>query len=36
VILAGAVLLPKRVIELGGERQFANEIAERGFIEHNV
>jgi hypothetical protein len=35
VIPAGAVLLPKDVIEFGGERQFANEIAEGGFIEHN-
>jgi hypothetical protein len=36
VIFASAVLLPKRIIELGGERQFANEVAERCFVEHNV
>ena len=36
VILAGAILLAECVIQLGGERQFANEIAEGGFVEHIV
>jgi hypothetical protein len=35
VIFASAVLLPKCIIELGGERQFAKEIAEGSFIEHD-
>ena len=36
VIFAGAVFLPKRVIEFGGERQFAKKIAESVFCEHNI
>ena len=36
VIFAGAIppCVPKRVIEFGGERQFAKKIAEGGFVEH--
>src|SRR5688572_27568948 len=34
VILASAILLPESIIELGSERQFTDEVAERGFIEH--
>jgi len=32
VVFAGAVLLPKGVIQLGSKRQFAQEIAEGGFV----
>ena len=35
VIFAQAVLLPEGIIQFGSERQFANEVAERGFVEHN-
>ena len=34
MILAGAVLLPKCVVEFGSERQFAKEVAEGVFVEH--
>jgi hypothetical protein len=34
MILAGAILLPKHVIKFGGERQFANKVAEGIFVEH--
>ena len=36
MILTGTVLLPERVIEFGSERQFAKEVAERGFVEHFI
>jgi hypothetical protein len=35
VILSGAIPLSERVIELGGERQFTNEVAQRSFIKHD-
>ena len=35
VILAGTILLPERVIELGSQRQLANEVAEGVFVEHS-
>lgn len=35
MIFAGAILLPKCVIEFGSKRQFAKEIAEGIFVEHD-
>src|SRR5829696_2651246 len=36
MVLAGATFLPKCVIQFGGKGQFAKEVAEGGFIEHNL